>query len=260
MFTLYDACMFCQMIISFWLLTFAVVFLSVRVNLSVCVFLIFYYIILFYFIDFFFCFKQKTAYEMRISDWSSDVCSSDLRGYKVYKEVCSSCHSMKYIAFRNLGDIGYNEAQVKALAAGYQITDGPNDDGEMFQRPGLPSDIFPAPFANEKAARAANGGAYPPDLSLLAKAREGGPNYIHAILTGYVDAPADFTVAEGKSYNKYFAGHNISMPKPLSDDQVTFDDRSEEHTSELQSLMRISYAVFCLKKKKQQNDLSNNMR
>ncbi|WP_449265826.1 cytochrome c1 [Ferrovibrio xuzhouensis] len=146
------------------------------------------------------------------------------RGYKVYKEVCSSCHSMKYIAFRNLGDIGYNEAQVKALAAGYQITDGPNDDGEMFQRPGLPSDIFPAPFANEKAARAANGGAYPPDLSLLAKAREGGPNYIHAILTGYVDAPADFTVAEGKSYNKYFPGYNISMPKPLSDDQVTFDD------------------------------------
>lgn len=146
------------------------------------------------------------------------------RGYKVYKEVCSSCHSMKYIAFRNLGDIGYNEAQVKALAAGYQITDGPNDDGEMFQRPGLPSDIFPAPFANEKAARAANGGAYPPDLSLLAKAREGGPDYIHAILTGYVDAPADFKVAEGKSYNKYFPGHNISMPKPLSDDQVTFDD------------------------------------
>jgi ubiquinol-cytochrome c reductase cytochrome c1 subunit len=146
------------------------------------------------------------------------------RGYKVYKEVCSACHSMKYIAFRNLEDIGFNEAQVKALAAGYQITDGPNDQGEMFQRPGLPSDHFPAPFPNEQAARAANGGAYPPDLSLMAKAREGGPDYIHAILTGYVDAPADFKVAEGKSYNKYFAGHNISMPKPLSDDQVTFDD------------------------------------
>ena len=146
------------------------------------------------------------------------------RGYKVYKEVCSACHSMKYVAFRNLEALGFDEAQVKALAASVQITDGPNDQGDMFQRPGKPSDHFPAPFANEQAARAANGGALPPDLSLMAKAREGGPDYIHAILTGYTDPPADFKVAEGKSYNKYFPGHNISMPKPLSDDQVTFDD------------------------------------
>ena len=146
------------------------------------------------------------------------------RGYKVYKEVCSACHSMKYVAFRDLEKLGFDEAQVKALAATVQITDGPNDQGDMFQRPGKPSDHFPAPFANDQAARAANGGALPPDLSLMAKAREGGPDYIHAILTGYTDPPADFKVAEGKSYNKYFPGHNISMPKPLSDDQVTFDD------------------------------------
>jgi len=146
------------------------------------------------------------------------------RGYKVYKEVCSACHSMKYIAFRNLEDIGFNEAEVKALAAGFQVTDGPNDQGEMFQRAGRPSDKFPAPFPNDKAARAANGGALPPDLSLIAKAREEGSTYIHAILTGYEDAPAGFKLAEGMNYNKYFAGQQIAMPKPLSDDQVTFDD------------------------------------
>jgi ubiquinol-cytochrome c reductase cytochrome b/c1 subunit len=168
------------------------------------------------------------------------------RGLKVYKEVCSACHSLSYIAFRNLGDPGgpgYSEAQVAALASEYKIKDGPNDQGEMFERPGRPADYFPAPFPNEQAARAANGGAAPPDLSLIAKARsyergfpwfifdfftqfqEQGPNYVAAILEGFEDKPpAGVTVPDGSYYNKYFPGHSIKMPKPLSDGQVTFDD------------------------------------
>jgi ubiquinol-cytochrome c reductase cytochrome b/c1 subunit len=170
------------------------------------------------------------------------------RGLKIYKEVCSNCHSLNYVAFRNLADPGgpgYSEAQVSALASEYKIKDGPNDQGEMFERPGRPADYFPAPFPNEQAARAANGGGLPPDMSLLAKARsyergfpwfifdfftqfqEQGPNYISAILQGYEDKPpAGVTIPEGSYYNKYFPGHAIKMPKPLSDGQVTFDDGS----------------------------------
>lgn len=146
------------------------------------------------------------------------------RGYQVYKEVCAACHAMKYVTFRNLRDIGFNEAEVKALAATFEVTDGPDDAGEMFKRPGLPQDKFPSPFPNEKAARASNGGAYPLDLSLIAKARAGGPDYIRALMVGYKDAPAGFTLGEGLNYNEYFAGHQIAMPKPLSDDQVTYAD------------------------------------
>jgi len=109
------------------------------------------------------------------------------RGLQVYREVCSSCHGLKYVAFRNLADLGYNEDEIKAIAAEYTVTDGPNDEGEMFERPGAPSDYFPSPFPNDKAAAAANGGAAPPDLSLMAKARVGGPDYTHAVLTGYGD-------------------------------------------------------------------------
>jgi len=168
------------------------------------------------------------------------------RGLKVYKEVCSNCHSLSYIAFRNLADPGgpgYSEAQVAGLASEYKIKDGPNDQGEMFERPGRPADYFPSPFPNEQAARAANGGAAPPDLSLITKARsyergfprfifdfftqfqEQGPNYVDAILQGFEDkAPAGVTIPAGSYYNKYFPGHSIKMPKPLSDGQVTFDD------------------------------------
>src|SRR6201996_4820454 len=170
------------------------------------------------------------------------------RGLKIYKEVCSNCHSLNYIAFRNLADPGgpgYSEAQVAALASEYKIKDGPNDQGEMFERPGRPADYFPAPFPNEQAARAANGGGLPPDLSLITKARsyergfpqfifdfftqfqEQGPNYVSSILQGFEDkAPADVTIPAGSYYNKYFPGHSIKMPKPLSDGQVTFDDGS----------------------------------
>jgi ubiquinol-cytochrome c reductase cytochrome c1 subunit len=170
------------------------------------------------------------------------------RGLQVYKEVCSACHSLNMVAFRNLADLGYSEAQVKAFAAEYTIHDGPNDDGEMFDRPGKPSDYFPAPFPNEEAAAAANGGAAPPDMSLLAKARgvergfpqfvfdiftqyaAGGPDYIHSLVTGYDEQPpAGMVIPEGTHYNPYFdAGVSLKMPKPISDGQVTYSDGSPE--------------------------------
>lgn len=155
------------------------------------------------------------------------------RGYQVYKEVCAACHAMKYVAFRNLKDIGFTDAEVKALAATFEATDGPNDQGEMFKRPALPSDKFPSPFPNEKAARASNGGAYPLDLSLIAKARAAGPDYIRALLIGYKDAPAGVTVGEGLNYNEYFPGHQIAMPKPLNDDQVTYADGTKASVEQM---------------------------
>jgi len=146
------------------------------------------------------------------------------RGFQVYKEVCASCHPVKHLAFRDLAEIGYSEDQVKGIAAQVQVTDGPNDSGEMFQRPGRPSDPIPGPFPNDQAARAANNGALPPDLSLITKAREGGPDYVYAIATGFRDAPAGFKMNEGMYFNEYFNGHQIKMPPPLSPDQVKYAD------------------------------------
>jgi len=140
------------------------------------------------------------------------------RGYQVYKEVCSSCHSLKRVAYRNLGDIGFSENEIKQIASEYLVTDGPNDDGEMFERNALPSDRFVSPYPNEQAARSANGGALPPDLSLIVKARHDGANYVYSLLTGYKEAPEEFAVAQGKFYNPYFEGRQIAMPQPISDD------------------------------------------
>ncbi len=148
------------------------------------------------------------------------------RGFQVYKEICSACHSLNYVAFRNLETLGYSEAQIKTLAATYDIDDGPNDQGEMFKRKGKASDRFPHPFPNEQAARLANNGALPPDLSLMTKAREGGPDYVYHLMLGYEDAPAGFHLLEGLSYNKYFPGNQIGMPKQISDGVVTFADGS----------------------------------
>jgi ubiquinol-cytochrome c reductase cytochrome c1 subunit len=146
------------------------------------------------------------------------------RGFLVYKEVCAACHSLRYVAFRHLEDIGLTEAETKALAATYQVVDGPDDSGEMFERAGKPSDRYPSPYPNEKAARAANNGAYPPDLSLITKARVGFENYVYSVLTGYEEPPAGVEVREGMSYNAYFPGHQIAMPQPINDDQVTYPD------------------------------------
>jgi ubiquinol-cytochrome c reductase cytochrome c1 subunit len=146
------------------------------------------------------------------------------RGFQVYKEICSVCHSMNLVHYRDLQAIGFSEDQVKQIAASVQVTDGPNDAGEMFERPGKPSDAFKAPFPNDNAARAANNGALPPDLSLMYKARKGGADYTYGILTGFGEPPAGVTVAEGMNYNKYFPGHQIAMPPPLSDGAVTYAD------------------------------------
>jgi len=176
------------------------------------------------------------------------------RGFKVYREVCSTCHSLKLLAFRNLADAGgpgFTEPQAATIASGFQVTDGPNDKGEMFQRPGKVADRFPPPFPNDQAARAALGGGLPPDMSVLAKARgyeagfpwfifdaftqyqEDGPDYIHAILVGYEDPPpAGVTLPPGAQYNKYFPGHAIAMPKPLSDGQVEYTDSTPATTDQ----------------------------
>ncbi len=167
------------------------------------------------------------------------------RGFKIYKEVCANCHSLNLLSFRNLADPGgpdFSVAQADSLASDYKVKDGPNDAGEMFERPGRLADRFPAPFANDQAARAANGGALPPDMSVLAKARtyergfpwfvfdiftqyqEQGPDYIAAVLRGYAEKPKAMTMAPGMNYNMYYPGHAIGMPPPLSDNQVTFDD------------------------------------
>lgn len=146
------------------------------------------------------------------------------RGFQIYKEVCSACHSLNHIAYRNLEEIGFNEAEIKAIAAEKNVLDGPNDEGEMFERPGRPSDYFVPPFANEKAARAANNGAYPPDLSLMSKARFDGPNYIYSLLTGYQEAPADTAMNEGMHYNPYFPGEQIAMAPPLAEGAVQYAD------------------------------------
>lgn len=147
------------------------------------------------------------------------------RGYQVYKEVCSACHGMKLMSYRNLAEIGFDEKEIKQIASEYLVSDGPNDDGEMFERSGLPSDKFVGPYANEQAARSANGGAYPPDLSLIVKARHDGLNYVYSLLTGYTEAPEGFEVATGKNYNPYFEGRQIAMPSPINDDgQVEYKD------------------------------------
>ena len=149
------------------------------------------------------------------------------RGYQVYTEVCASCHSMKYVSYRNLFEPGgpeFTKDQAKAIAAGFEVTDGPNSDGEMFVRPAKLSDKFVMPFANVKAAQAANGGAYPPDMSVLAKARSGGVDYIYSVLLGYEDPPSGVTLEDGVYYNKYMYGNNIKMSEPLSDGLVEYSD------------------------------------
>ncbi len=146
------------------------------------------------------------------------------RGFQVYKQVCSACHGLKLVAYRNVADLGFSPAEVKAIAAEYKVTDGPNDQGEMFERPARPSDHFVKPFVNDAAARAANGGALPPDLSLIVKARKGHEDYIYSLLTGFEEPPVGVKVAEGMHYNPYFPGHQIAMSPPLAEGAVTYAD------------------------------------
>jgi ubiquinol-cytochrome c reductase cytochrome c1 subunit len=152
------------------------------------------------------------------------------RGYQVYTEVCSSCHSMKYLSYRNLSEKGgpeFSVEQAKAIAASFEVKDGPNADGEMFTRPGKLSDKFVMPYENVKAAQAANGGAYPPDMSVLVKARGGGANYIYSLLQGYEDPPAGVTLDDGVYYNKFMYGNKIKMANQLSDGLVEYGDGTQ---------------------------------
>jgi ubiquinol-cytochrome c reductase cytochrome c1 subunit len=171
------------------------------------------------------------------------------RGFQVYKEVCATCHGLKYVAFRNLaqpGGLGFSEAQARVIAAEYQISDGPDDTGEMFQRAGRLSDHFPLPAPNEQALRSRFGGALPPDLSVITKARsyesglaiglldffrqyqEHGVDYVHALMTGYESPPAGTKIESTQAWNKYFPGHVIAMVKPLNDGQVAYTDGSPQ--------------------------------
>ncbi len=152
------------------------------------------------------------------------------RGYQVYTEVCSACHSIKYLSYRNLGEPGgpgFSKEQVKIIASQFEVTDGPNSEGDMFTRPARPSDSFVSPYPNEQAATAANGGAYPPDMSVLVKARSGGADYIYSLLVGYEDPPSDISLDDGVYYNRYMPGNKIKMANPLSDGLVEYADGTE---------------------------------
>ena len=158
------------------------------------------------------------------------------RGFQVYKEVCASCHSMQYLSYRNLGEPGgpeFSEQEVKAIAASFEIDDGPDSQGEMFTRPGKPSDKFKSPYPNTQAAIAANGGAYPPDMSVLVKARKGGANYIYSVLVGYEDPPPGVNLDDGVYYNKYMAGNKIKMPNNLMDGLVEYADGTESTVDQM---------------------------
>jgi ubiquinol-cytochrome c reductase cytochrome c1 subunit len=158
------------------------------------------------------------------------------RGYQVYNEVCSGCHSIKLLSYRNLSEKGgpeFSREDSKNIAASVEVIDGPNSEGEMFTRPGRLSDKFVNPYPNVQAAEAANGGAYPPDMSVLAKARKDGANYIYSILLGYEDPPEGFELDEGIYYNKYMPGHNIKMPNVLFDGLLDYADGTEATTQQM---------------------------
>ncbi len=180
--------------------------------------------------------KAAEKVELLKTDWSFKGLfgkfdrGSLQRGYQVYTEVCASCHSMKYLSYRNLSEDGgpeFSIEQAKAIAASFEVADGPNDDGEMFQRPAKLSDKFVMPYLNVKEAQAANGGAYPPDMSVLAKARSGGVDYIYSVLLGYEEPPNGVTLDDGVYYNKYMYGNKIKMSQPLYDGLVEYSDGTE---------------------------------
>ncbi len=175
----------------------------------------------------------ETSQKLLKTDWSFKSFfgkfdrASLQRGYQVYNEVCSSCHSVKYLSYRNLAEKGgpeFSEAEAKAIASNFEVIDGPNSTGEMFTRQARLSDKFVMPYANDEEAKSANGGAYPPDMSVLVKARKGGADYIYSILLGYEEAPSDVNLEEGVYYNKYMYGNKIKMSSPLSEGIVEYSD------------------------------------
>ena len=159
------------------------------------------------------------------------------RGLQIYQEVCSACHGMKRLRFRELRDLGFTDGQIKKYAETFEILDGPNELGEMFLRPGEPSDTFVSPYKNKEEAKASFGGSYPPDLSLLTKAIKNGPDYIYSLLTGYEDPPKEFKLTDGLYYNPYYDGKVIAMPPPLYDNAIEYIDGTNA------SLDQLSYDI-----------------
>ncbi|KAH9993704.1 cytochrome c1, component of the mitochondrial respiratory chain [Russula compacta] len=177
---------------------------------------------------------HPAAYPWSHKGWLDSFDHASIRrGYVVYKEVCAACHSLDRIAWRNLVGVSHTADEVKAMAEEVEYTDGPNDQGEMFQRPGKLSDYMPRPYPNDEAARASNQGALPPDLSLIIKARHGGADYLFSLLTGYIDPPAGVELRDGMNYNPYFPGGAISMPRVLFDGLVEYDDGTPATASQM---------------------------
>jgi len=165
--------------------------------------------------------------------WESFDHASIRRGHQVFKEVCAACHSVSLLAYRNLVNVAYTEEEAKAIASSTEVEDGPNEDGDMFLRPGKLSDYMPLAYKNEESARAANGGALPPDLSLITKARHVGPDYVFALITGYRAKPAGVAIREGLHYNPYFPGGAIGMPPPLMPGMLEYEDGTPATVSQM---------------------------
>ena len=187
-------------------------------------------------------FSEEKKIDLIKSKWTFDGIfgtfdrSSLQRGYQVYNEVCSGCHSMQHLSYRNLSEKGgpeFSIEEAKAIASQFEMEDGPNSDGEMFIRSARLSDNFVNPYPNVEASTAANGGAYPPDMSVLVKARAGGADYIYSLLMGYEEPPAGFELDDGVYYNKYMPGNKIKMSEPLSDGYVEYSDGTETSKAQL---------------------------
>ena len=183
--------------------------------------------------------SENSLKEMPKHKWSFNGISGTFdkaalkRGYQVYREVCSGCHSMKLLYYRDLLDIGFSEVQIKSIASEYTVLDGPNDEGEMFERPARPADHFVSPFVNDQEARLSNNGSYPPDLSVITKAKKHGPDYIYNLLLGYKEPPEDFDIGEDMYYNEWKEGHQIAMAQPLDEGYVDYDDGTENTLPQL---------------------------
>ena len=184
-------------------------------------------------------FSATTNVELMKQNWPFDGIfgrfdeSSLQRGFQVYREVCAACHGIRHISYRDLKGIGYTKDEIKVIAADCEVIDGPNDGGEMFEREARPSDKFVGPYENDKIARLANNGAYPPDLSLIVKARADGANYLYSLLNGYKEFPDNFEASEGMYYNEFYPGNQIAMPSPLMDDIVEYSDGTEATQSQI---------------------------
>ncbi|MEE1573786.1 MAG: cytochrome c1 [Candidatus Neomarinimicrobiota bacterium] len=196
-------------------------------------------ILLIFFLNFYASASENSGGNMPDHEWSFEGITGTFdkaalqRGFKVYREICSGCHSMRLLYYRDLIDIGFNEEEVKVIASDYTVVDGPNDEGEMFERDAKPSDHFVGPFANDQEARASNNGSLPPDLSVISKARVNGANHLYNLLLGYTEPPENFEVAEGMYYNKWMNGNQIAMAPPLDEGYVDYDDGTENTLPQL---------------------------